>query len=208
MLHWLLFFSTIFTGQAILHGYWKLVIEKKTGQPTCCFLHTILMVLEGDAFRWNLLSAWRGQDWRSGAFSVLGVFCQRSYCCSISLILWLFIFSLVVGYGQSWLQSLRALLQVTFIWRMLKHKGNNFKQQLQDIFHPKGHRKNSTSLSYESSAEDRSQPLHQASTNPKSRQICAISEQTELVLICYLKSGFGLGLTHTDIGWVCPLRLE
>lgn len=83
-----------------------------------------------------------GED-RTGElfFPVMGDFRQRIHCLSVSLMLWLFIFSMDVGYWQSLLQSLKALLRVTFIWRMLKHGGNNYKQQLQDIFHPKGHRK-------------------------------------------------------------------
>lgn len=79
-------------------------------------------------------------------FSAIGDFCQRMYWLPLSPMPWLFIFSLDVVYWQSRLQSLGALLRVTFIWRMLKHRGNNYKQQLQDIFHPKGHRKKPAQL--------------------------------------------------------------
>lgn len=133
-------------------------------------------------------------------FPVVGDFCQRMYCLSLSPMLWLFIFSLDVGYWQSWLQSLGALLRVTFIWRMLKHRGKNYKQQLQDIFHPKGYTKKPAQL-----WTMRVQLRIEASPFIKLEQIPQADRSVQcgdfwvgLVLICYLNSGFGLGSTPSS----------
>lgn len=131
--------------------------------------------------------------------------------------LWLFIFSLHVGYWQSWLQSLGALLRVTFIWRMLKHRGKNYKQQLQDIFHPKGYTKKPAQL-----WTMRVQLRIEASPFIKLEQIPQADRSVQcgdfwvgLVLICYLNSGFGLGSTPSSDNRPgvsplpnCPLQLE
>lgn len=130
-------------------------------------------------------------------FPVIGDFCQRMYCSSLSPMLWLFIFSLDVGYWQSWLQSLRALLRVTFIWRMLKHRGNNYKQQLQDIFHPKGHRKKPAQLwTMRVQLRIGANPFIKLAQIPKAdRSVQCGNFWVDLVLICYLNSRFGLGST-------------
>lgn len=127
--------------------------------------------------------------------------------------LWLFIFSLDVGYWQSWLQSLGALLWVTFIWRMLKHWGKNYKQQLQDIFHPKGYRKKPAQLwTMRVQLRIGANPfIKLAQISQSDRSVQCGDFWLGLVLICYLNSGFGLG--STPCSWqqarcVSPAKLS
>lgn len=133
-------------------------------------------------------------------FPAIGVFCQRMYCLCLSPMLWLFIFSLDVGYWQSWLQYLGALLRVTFIWRMLKHWGENYKHQLQDIFHPKGYRKKPAQLwTMRVQLRIGANPFIKLAQIPEAdRSVQHGDFWVGLVLIFYLNSGFGLGSTPSS----------